>query len=135
LLVGCGFDLLFNLLVWPVVMLSQTRFMIGLMSGRRLGWDGQAREASRLRLREAARPFRLHAALGAAGLAVLAWRAPAVLPWASVPFGAWVLAGLVAWGSALPSVGAWMRRHLICAVPDEIAPDPVLRRLAEALTS
>jgi len=82
-LAGAGGEFLFSTLLTPVVAVAQTRFLAGLLVGKRVAWEAQRRAGFGLSLGEACRGLWLQTLLGVALLASLIYTAPAVLPWAS----------------------------------------------------
>ena len=120
-------EIVFGMLLAPVVAFRVTLFLIGLLAGRSVTWGGQRREAHALSWGEAARglwPQTLAGlALGGAAVALLGWQtalwaAPMVAGLAlSIPFA--VL-------TADPRIGRLARRTGLCAVPEDIAPPDIL---------
>lgn len=129
LLAGALIDAVFSLIMGPIMMVAQTLFLIGLFFGRRVAWQPQNRDGHRISLGEALRglwPQLLFGALLAAGLLALS---PGGLPWAIPTLGASAVALPFACMTAGKSMSRWMMRRHLCAVPDEFAPAPELRRL------
>src|SRR5579871_353858 len=119
LLAGTLADMLFWILLGPLMMIAQALFVAGLIFGRRVAWDAQNRKGRRLPVGEAARgllPQMLFGAFFAAGLALLA---PGAIPWAVPTLAACALAVPFACLTAGDGLGRWMVRHRLCAVPDE----------------
>jgi membrane glycosyltransferase len=103
--------------------------MIGLLFGRRIGWDGQRRDDHRVPWAEAALGLWPQTALGCALLLLLAVAAPGAIPW-FLPF----LAGLVlaipfAVLTSSPALGDLAARWRLCAIPEEFAMPPEIARL------
>ncbi|GMG81891.1 glucans biosynthesis glucosyltransferase MdoH [Paralimibaculum aggregatum] len=123
-------ELVFSMLTAPVVAFRVTLFLIGLMFGRTVTWNGQNRDVYRLTWGDAARglwPQMLAAAVltavlaGMVGPGLLLWAAPMLLGLGlAIPLAVW---------SAAPRVGAWAARTGLCAVPEEIAGAEMLARL------
>ena len=108
LLAGALIDVVFSLLIGPVMMVAQALFLAGLCFGRRVAWQPQNRDGRGLSLAEALQglwPQILFGLLLAAGLLALA---PGGLPWAAPT--------LVALGLAIPfacvTAGRWMGRWM-----------------------
>jgi len=134
LLAGAVIDVVFSLLIGPIMMVAQTLFLAGLCFRRRVAWQPQNRDGRGLSLAEALHglwPQLLLGLLLAAGLLALA---PGSLPWAAPTLGALGLAIPFAWVTAGRGMGRWMRQLHLCAVPDEYAPAPELRRLNNLAT-
>ena len=115
-----GFTLLLDAIAQP----NKTLAMLRLALGRRAGWLPQNRTDRGVTWAEAARLFWPHSLFGiavfagfaAAGWTAVLWAAPFAigLPLA-IPF--CVL-------TASPSVSAWLRRHAIAAIPEELSRTP-----------
>jgi len=124
-------EILFGMALAPVVAFRVTLFLIGLAFGQRMTWGGQNRDAYALGWAEAARGlwpqtvFGLALgglAVGVAGWSTALWAAPMVAGLAlSIPFA--VL-------TADPRLGRLARRAGLCAVPEDIAPPPILAVVA-----
>ena len=54
----------FSALLAPILMLTQTRFVIDILRGKDSGWAAQKREAERLSLRDATREYAGHTTVG-----------------------------------------------------------------------
>ncbi|MEM7237592.1 MAG: glucans biosynthesis glucosyltransferase MdoH [Pseudomonadota bacterium] len=127
-------EMIFATLIAPVVAFRVTLFLIGLMFGRSMTWNGQNRDAYRLTWGDAARglwPQTLFGLtltsmiLAIAGAGTVLWAAPMVTGLVlSIPLA--VLTGN-------PGFGAWMRRVGLCAIPDEVdPPESITRALGES---
>lgn len=132
LVVGCLADALATLLMLPVTMVSEAILVVGLLLGRRVGWDAQQRDERSVPVGEALRMLWPQTLLGLVGAVILACSDPASFGWAAPVLLAWLLAVPYACISASPAFGRWMRERRLCAVPDEFDPDPVLRELDDA---
>jgi len=129
LLAGALIDIVFSLLIGPIMMVAQTVFLAGLCFRRRVAWQPQNRDGLGLSFAAALQglwPQLLLGLLLAAGLLALA---PGGLPWAAPTLAALGLAIPFACITAGKVMGRWMRRLHLCAVPDEFAPAPELTRL------
>ncbi|WP_284946327.1 glucans biosynthesis glucosyltransferase MdoH [Acidisoma cladoniae] len=117
LLAGAVADGLFTLMIGPVMMVAQTRFIVGLVFGQRIIWEAQQRDDDIVPLAEAVRGLWPQLLLGlcfAAGL----WKlAPGALPWALPTLAGSLLAIPFACVTAMPRLGRWMQRTGLCAVP------------------
>ncbi len=130
LVAGSLADCLFTLLVGPVMMIAQARFVFGLAFGRRVTWEAQRRDGQRISPLEAWRglwPQMVFALLLAGALALVA---PTALPWAAPTLLACAFAIPFTCATAGPRLGSWMVRRRLCAVPDEYGAAPILRRAA-----
>jgi membrane glycosyltransferase len=119
LLAGALTDGLFTLMIGPVMMVAQTRFIVGLPFGRRIIWEAQQRADNIVPLGEAVRGLWPQLVLGLVFGAAL-WRlAPGALPWALPTLAGSLLAIPFACVTASPRLGRWMQRRGLCAVPGE----------------
>jgi membrane glycosyltransferase len=115
LLAGAATDGVFSLIVGPVMMVAQTRFILGLAFGRRMIWEAQQRDDRRLEPGAAARGLWPQLVFGVVLLALhpVVWALPAVLgACLAIPF---------ATITANPRLGGWMCRNGLCAIPEETA--------------
>ena len=122
LLAGAALDGLFTLMIGPVMMVAQSRFIAGLCLGQRIIWEAQRREDGILPWAEAARGLWPQLLFGLVFGAAL-WRvAPGAIPWAIPTLAGSLLAIPFAWVTAWPPLGRWMVVTGLCAIPDEITP-------------
>lgn len=126
LLGGALTEFLFSVLLGPVVAFRISIFMLGLVFGRTVTWEAQARDAERLSWRTAARGLWPQFVFGVLLGSVLHVFAPGAMIWA-VP----VLIGLVlaipfAVLTSQPALGEWLARTGLCATPEEVIQNPCL---------
>jgi membrane glycosyltransferase len=122
LLGGAAADGLFTLMIGPVMMVAQTRFILGLCLGQRIIWEAQRREDGVVPWAEAIRglwPQLLFGLVFGVSLWVVA---PGAIPWALPTLAGSTLAIPFAWVTAWPRLGRWMVRNGLCAIPDECHP-------------
>ena len=121
-------ETVFFLMLSPIMWFGHTMFLAGLLLGKRIGWGGQARDDHSVRWGDAARVLWPHTLLGWSCILVLAATVPSAIPYAlfiaagpalSIP-----LAVITSW----PSVGRFMMRTGIGALPEEHAPPAALRQ-------
>ncbi len=113
-------ELVLSILIAPVVALSITLFLVGLVFGRSVAWGGQNRDRLDIAWRDAWPPLAPHTLAGlgiavmlwsAAGFGATLWAAPIILgPALAVPLTVW---------SGRRAVGAVMQRRRLCLVPEE----------------
>jgi membrane glycosyltransferase len=129
LLAGAATDGLFTLMIGPVMMVAQTRFIAGLCLGHRIIWEAQRREDGMVPWAEAIRGLWPQLLFGLVfGLTL--WRvAPDAIPWALPTLAGSLLAIPFAWVTAWPRLGSWMVRSGLCAIPDEFEPEPEVAAL------
>ncbi|MEO0326693.1 MAG: glucans biosynthesis glucosyltransferase MdoH, partial [Myxococcota bacterium] len=114
-LAATGAELLFSLLLGPVVAVHETVFMGGLLFGRTTRWSGQNRAARNLPWRTAVAVGALPTLLGLVFTVLLALRAPALLPFALPVLAGWLLAIPFAWATGHSALGRWMARRGLAA--------------------
>ncbi|WP_428374733.1 glucans biosynthesis glucosyltransferase MdoH [Lichenicoccus sp.] len=125
LLAGAAADGAFTVLIGPVMMVAQARFIAGLLLGRRVIWEAQQRDGQALPVREALRGLWPQLLFGIGFGLVLLRVAPGALPWAAPTLAGCLLCVPFACVTAGPRLGGWMIRTGLCAVPDEASePSP-----------
>lgn len=112
-------EFVFSLLMAPVVAFRISVFMIGLLFGTRISWNGQNRDAYRLSWADAMRSMWPQTVFGLTLTLVFAAYAPQALPWAAPVLAGLLLAVPFAVITASPQFGDWMRRNGIARTPDE----------------
>jgi membrane glycosyltransferase len=129
LLAGAATDGLFTLMIGPVMMVAQTRFIAGLCLGQRIIWEAQRREDGMVAWGQAIRGLWPQLLFGLVFGTAL-WRlAPGAIPWALPTLAGSLLAIPFAWVTASPRLGRWMVRTGLCAIPDEYDPAPEVAAL------
>jgi membrane glycosyltransferase len=120
---------LFSILLAPIMMISQTRFVFSTLFGTSITWTTQQRESTGLRFREAASAYWRHTLIGVV-IGVLTYvLIPDFFWWLSPIVAGLVLAIPFAQVSSRPGLGRELRRSGIFLIPEEVDPPPVLRRL------
>ena len=122
-------DFVTGALVAPVVSFAISVFVGGLVFGRRLRWDTQARDGHRIGWGAALRMMAPQTAFGLGAGAALAVWAPYVLPWAAPVLVGLVLAAPVASLTSRVALGRPLARLGLCAAPEEFAPPLEIRLL------
>jgi membrane glycosyltransferase len=123
-------ELVYSILLVPVLWFGHTIFLIGLPFGCGIGWIGQTRDDHSVPLFPAFRTLWPHTLAGIVVLAALAATRPV-----AIPYEAFLAAGLAlsipfCIVTAWPRVGAFCVRIGIGRLPEEIAPPAALRALA-----
>ncbi|MET0546175.1 MAG: glucans biosynthesis glucosyltransferase MdoH [Caulobacterales bacterium] len=133
-LAGIGVQSVFSALTAPILMWSQTRALFDILTGRDSGWNSQRRAERGVDIREAAKRYRSHTALGI----FLAFAALAATPhtlagtnFSTVAWMAPVLIGLIMAApigsfSARADIGEGLRRVGVLSTPEETLPVRVL---------
>jgi membrane glycosyltransferase len=118
---SAGLEIVFSFLLGAVTTFRLTVFMIGLVFGRSVVWNGQARDAHGVAWRTAFRGLWGPFLFGLAICGSLAILSPATLLW-SLPLTLGYLAAFpFAVASASPRIGKALLRHRLCAIPEEFA--------------
>jgi membrane glycosyltransferase len=128
-LAGVGVEVVFSVLLAPIMAVAHTVFIAGLAFGRTIGWSAQVRTGHGVAWRAAAGSLWLQTLVGALLCAWFVHTAPgAALLF--LPFcGPLMLAIPFAVASAWPALGIAMVRARIAAIPEEIRTPPELQRL------
>ncbi|MFO1105902.1 MAG: glucans biosynthesis glucosyltransferase MdoH [Amaricoccus sp.] len=122
---------LLSLLIAPVLMLTQTRSVIQILTGSDSGWNAQARDTDRIPWGVLWRFHRRHSFVGLvlaamAGMiswSLLAWMSPALIGMViAIPLAAFV---------SSRSIGDWLHRRGLMTTPEEYHP-PAIAEGAEA---
>jgi membrane glycosyltransferase len=111
-----------SVLLSPVMMLIQSRFVLDILIGRDSGWNAQNRDDVGEPYRAALLRHSGHTLVGLALAAVsfmLSWE---TFLWLSTIVGALVLSSVVAWSTGLTSLGLLAQRWNIFRIPEESAP-------------
>ena len=135
ILCGALVEMLFAILIAPLMMVFHAWFVISILLGRNVSWDAQVREGRPVPWAEAL----LRTLAGT--LVALAW---GLFTWWVAPMFFWwltpILAGLilaapiVRYSSSL-TLGRVMRRLGVFVTPDEACPEPVLQAVAAGLAA
>lgn len=131
LLQGAAIDTVFTFLLSSISMVGQTIFMVALLFGRKITWEGQRRDRYRLAWREAIAIFWPHTLFAFALLGILAYSHPVAIVW-FLPF---LLGPLIsipfAVITASPSLGALAAERKLCAIPEEYDMPPELAAILQ----
>jgi membrane glycosyltransferase len=118
-ILGAAIELVFSFLLGAVATFRITIFMIGLLFGKTVSWNGQARDVHGIPWDVAFQGLWPQLAFGTVVM-TLAWLGSPELFWWSlvmtlgyvvaIPFGIWL---------ANPDFGRWMAKGNLCAIPEE----------------
>ncbi len=108
-----------SMLLSPVMMLIQSRFVFDIFAGRDSGWNAQNRAESAVPFKAMLRRHWFHVLAGA-GFGALSF----AISWATFFWFLPILAGLVlsplvSWATALPSLGRRMQKANVFRIPEE----------------
>ena len=118
---------LFSILLAPVMMLFQSRFVLSTLAGQTVAWNPQSRDEGRIDFATA---------LAAHGWQVVTTVLAGWLAWHFAPTFFWwlipiltgpVLAIPITMISARPDVGRWLARKRLLRIPEETNPPAILR--------
>jgi len=127
---GWAVETAFSMLLGPLMLVTHTVFLAGLLVGRRIVWEAPRRDSHAVSVAAAVRGLWPAMGFGAVLAAVLAWKAPWALPWAAPSLAAYALAVAFACWTADARAGRALERLGLCRIPEELAPEPELARLA-----
>ncbi|MFE1599589.1 glucans biosynthesis glucosyltransferase MdoH [Methylobacterium sp. ID0610] len=124
ILAGIAAETVFSFLLYGIATVRLSLVMAGLLVGRRVAWAGQQRDAAGVSVAAALRALPDVTLFGVAVSGALALVAPGILPWLGPLLLGPLVAVPLAVATASPRLGRLMRRHRLCAVPEEIRPVP-----------
>jgi len=122
-------EMLFSILLGPVVALAQTLFIAGLPFGKQIRWETQQRDAYTLDLGTALAGLWPQMLVGVMATLSLAGASPILLPWAAPVLIGLLLAIPMAWLTASPGWGRRLRQRRLCVMPEELMPPQELSAL------
>jgi membrane glycosyltransferase len=125
-LLGMLLETLLTGLLAPVMMLSQSSAVVGILAGRDGGWQTQRRDDGGIPLRETARLYARHSVFGLALGAVAYLVSPPLALWMLPVLGGLVLAIPLAALTGSGGAGRAMRRIGLLTTPEERAPPDIL---------
>jgi membrane glycosyltransferase len=119
-------ETVFSVLISPVMLFSQTLFMVRLLAGRGMGWTGQTRDDHLVTWSMATQQLWPHTLFGLCCLGLIYFSHSGIFVFASFYMFGLVtsipLAVVLSW----PSLGQWMIGHQIAALPEETFPPEIL---------
>ncbi len=116
---GIAAETLFSILMSPAVALRLTIFLGGLLLGRRIGWNGQDRDAHGISWSLAAKELWPQTLFGLAMIVTFAFQAPMALAWSAPVVLGLILAIPFAVITASPKLGADLAERKLCGTPEE----------------
>lgn len=124
-------ELVFSVLLAPLLMLFHSRFVGAILAGSNVRWEAQPRDGRAVRWHEAVARTAFAVATGSALVLVLMLLAPALLPWLAPILPGLLVAPWLIHGTSRSVPANHVRSWLM--VPSEVAPEPVLVRLEQSL--
>lgn len=128
---SAALELVFSFLLGALTALRTSIFIFTLPLGGSVGWKGQSRDGAAIRWADAIRALWPHTLFGAIVCAALYAVSPAAFFWSLPLTAGYLLAIPFAVITAEPRLGAWLRRHGIASIPEDIAPPPEIVALAD----
>lgn len=116
---GVFTELLFSFLLGAITTFRIAVFMGGLVMGKSVVWNGQARDAHRVPWAEAFRQLWPVTAFGLVVCGALLMVAPAAFWWGLPMLAGYLTAIPFVVLTSSPELGAWMSRNRLCAIPEE----------------
>jgi membrane glycosyltransferase len=123
-------EVIFFLLLAPIMWASHTLFLASLLLGRTIGWGAQARDDHEVPWSLAARQFWPQTLIGLCPVALLAVTVPWAIPYALFIAGGPLVSIPLAVVTASPAAGRALMRLGLGRLPEETAPPAELRALA-----
>lgn len=117
-------ELVFSFMQGAVSTIRTSIFMIGLLFGRSVVWGGQSRDAYGISWSTAALNLLPQTLFGVLICSTLALVSVELLLWSLPLTAGYLLAMPFAVLTASPRVGAWLQRHRLCAIPEDLRPPP-----------
>lgn len=129
---GAITELVFSFLLGAVSTFRITIFMIGLLFGRTVAWNGQARDAQALPWDVAFQGLWPQLAFGAVVMTLALIGAPTLFWWGLVMALGYVVAIPFGVGLADPRLGERLARWRLCSIPEEFDPPVEVRAVQGA---
>ena len=127
---GLATDAIFTILLLPIMWLTHTLFIGGMLFGRSIGWAGQMRDDHTVPWSAALRQLWPHTAIGIGAIALLAATHPGAVSYAFLLAAGPALAVPFTVLISRPSLGTLLTRIGIGRLPEETAPPVALTTLA-----
>ena len=133
LLLSALLEILFAVVIAPVMMMYHSRFVMSVLGGHDIRWEPPVREARAVPWPEAWRKTAGTTAFGLVWAGLTLYCSPTFFLWLTPIFtGVLLAAPLVRWTSSR-SLGQWTRRRGLFLVPAETATPPELQTSRESL--
>jgi membrane glycosyltransferase len=126
-------EIVFSVLVAPVLAMLHSRFVIGTLLGRNVPWAPQDRGDVETSWRAGIRWHLGITILGLAWMLLLWWKDRALFWWLSPVLLGWVLSIPLSVWTSKTGVGQWARARGLFLTPEEVRPPRILLRFHEAL--
>ena len=117
-------ELVFSFLQGAVSTIRTSIFMIGLLFGKSVSWGGQSRDTYGISWATAAINLWPQTVFGVLICTALGFVSIETLLWSLPLTAGYLLAMPFAVLTASPRAGAWLQRHRLCAIPEDLWPPP-----------
>ena len=126
LLISAVLEMVFAVVVAPLIMMYHTRFVLSVLSGHDITWEPQVREGRPVAWSESWRKTTGTTVVGLTWATVTSYFSPTFFWWLTPIFaGLLCAAPLVRWTNSR-ALGQWTRRRGLFLVPSETVPSPEL---------
>jgi membrane glycosyltransferase len=122
LLKSAAAEIILSMLLSPVMMLIQTRFVLDIFLGRDTGWQAQNRSEKALPFAFLAARHGMHVMVGLMFGTLALMISPDMFLWLLPILAGLILSPAVSWGTARPELGRWLWRANVFRIPEEPAP-------------
>lgn len=122
-------EILFSLILGSVTTIRTSMFMIALVLGKSIAWNGQQRDGAGITWRAAFAGLWPQLLFGVSLYLALLLISPTLLLWSLPLTVGYLLAIPFAVVTASPAVGHFFRRHGIAGIPEDFAPPAEIRAL------
>jgi len=112
-------EIFLSMILSPVMMLIQSRFVLDVFLGRDSGWNTQNRDAQAIPFLHLLQRHWVHMATGSAFGGIAAMISWATFLWFLPIATGLILAPLVSWSTALPQFGRWLWEANVFRIPEE----------------
>lgn len=130
--IGSFVEFVFSALLAPIVSFAQSRFMIGLLAGKTIGWGAQRRESVNLGFWESCRGLWPQTLFGASLLLALYLTMPSLILFAAPILLSTIGAVPLAVGTASPVLHRLSTSLGLCDIPEDRRAAPTLELLPKA---
>jgi membrane glycosyltransferase len=130
-LTSAAIEIVFSFFLGAVTTFRITVFMIGLIFGKSVAWNGQARDAHGIAWRDAVLGLWAPFLFGCILCGALALLSPAVLLWSLPLTLGYLLAIPFAVATASQELAELLKRHALCGIPEEFDKPAEIRAVEE----
>ncbi len=128
-LTGFVMELLFSIILTPIMQLSETAAIVMLCFGQTIGWQAQNRSEHAIPWWEAFVRFWPHTVVGLVVGYALSTISPMAAVWSLPVYGGLLLAIPLSVVTSSPKLGAWMAGAKALAIPEDIDPPDEIKPL------